>query len=458
MSTWHNVSIIRRITWFTGVVAALLCALLAATVMIAIHRYATGSAIEEVTAACGRVATQVEHDRVVPPLVGHRDRNMQVVDPRGVVVVSTPQLRGKPVMAGFAPDGRKIMSSVVCGGVFPSGGCHIVVAQSAYRAGQDWIVYGSTPTVPWYVDPWLAATVLGAAGLLAAAVTFLGYRIVTVSLRPVDAIRAELDRINETCPERRVPFPPGRDEVHDLAGSINQTLVRLHAAMQQQRTFTSDASHELRTPLAAIRAEVEDALYAPEESSVPTLGSTVLRSVDRLEAIVGTLLAMARLQAERPVEREPIDLAELVTTECQRRPKTDKRLEYSLDPGVTVIGDRVQLSRLLTNLIDNAERHAATTIALRVRHSPAPKRDAQRFPTGVATLEVNDDGPGIAPDKRELAFQRFARLDTARDREAGGTGLGLPMARQIAEAHGGTLEIGDSPQGTRFVLRLPAAP
>ncbi|MFC7108727.1 sensor histidine kinase [Nonomuraea rubra] len=296
----------------------------------------------------------------------------------------------------------------------------------------------------------------GGAALLAAAITLLGHRIAHAALRPVTAIRTELDRINETCPERRVPYPQAKDEIHDLADSVNHTLARLQAAMEQQRAFTSDASHELRSPIAAIRAEVEDALLAPEETSVPTVGNTVLRSVDRLEAIVGDLLTIARQDHDRQVEREPIDLSELVTTESGRRPHPAKRFDYALEPGVVVIGDRARLSRLLSNLIDNAERYAASTITLRVSHVAGSKRDAHRFPNGIAMLEVIDDGKGIDPGKRELVFQRFARLDTARDRGAGGTGLGLPIARQTAEAHGGTLGIEDSTCGTRFVLRLPA--
>ena len=132
-----------------------------------------------------------------------------------------------------------------------------------------------------------------------------------------------------------------------------------------------------------------------------------------------------------------------------------KRCEYSLEPGVMVIGDRLRLGRLLTNLVDNAERHADSTITITVRHAPNGEHDGQRFPHGIAVLEVIDDGPGIDPDKRELVFQRFARLDAARNKDAGGTGLGLPIARQIAEASGGTLRIEDSPRGARFVLRLP---
>ncbi|MFG1708898.1 sensor histidine kinase [Nonomuraea sp. M3C6] len=436
-------------------VATLLCALLAIALVVAFHRFATESLVEEVTAAGGRVASDVEHNEVVSPLVERRDRNLQIVDPRGVVVAATPQLRGKPVMARFTPDSQNIAKSVVCGGVFPSGECNIVVAQTAHRKGQDWVVYSASPTVPPYVDPWLAATVAVAAAVLAAALTALGHRIVTASLRPVAGIRAELDKINETCPNRRVPFPPSQDEIYDLADSVNQTLARLQAAMAQQRNFTSDASHELRSPIAAMRAEVEDALYAPEETSVPTVGRTILGSLDRIEAIVRDLLTIAREDVGRPVEHEPINLAELVTTECDRRPHTGKRFVCSLEPGVVVTGDRTRLSRLLGNLIDNAERHAAATITFHVRQEPSPKRDARRFPNGIAILEVIDDGPGIDPDKRELVFQRFARLDTARNRHAGGTGLGLPIARQIAMAHGGTLQIEDSPHGARFVLRLP---
>ena len=121
-----------------------------------------------------------------------------------------------------------------------------------------------------------------------------------------------------------------------------------------------------------------------------------------------------------------------------------------------VTGDRSRLTRLLANLVDNAERHADTTIGVTVRRQPGSACDDQRFLDGVAVLEVSDDGPGIPPDKRELVFQRFTRLDSARNKDSGGAGLGLPIARQIAEASGGTLRIEDSPSGARFVLYLPA--
>ena len=272
MSTRRLISITTRITLFTGVVAALLCALVATVLMIAINRYATESLTEEIAADGGRVAMQVERGQLAYPLAQRRSRNIQVVDSQGRVVASTPELRGKPAMATFTPDGTNVATSVVCGGVFPPGECDIVVAQWAHRAGGNWIVYCASPAVPPWVDPRLAAVVGGGAVVLAAAITYLGRRIATASLRPVTAIRAELDEINATSLGRRVPVPPSEDEIHELADSVNHTLGRLQTAVEQQRQFASDASHDLRSPIAAMRAEVEDALLAPQETSVTKMG------------------------------------------------------------------------------------------------------------------------------------------------------------------------------------------
>ncbi|WP_344053204.1 ATP-binding protein, partial [Planotetraspora silvatica] len=142
---------------------------------------------------------------------------------------------------------------------------------------------------------------------------------------------------------------------------------------------------------------------------------------------------------------------------CRIRHDPTKTVECALESGVVVIGDRLRLSRLLTNLVDNAERHAETMIIITVRRESRDEGGDQLFPHGVALLEVLDDGGGIDPAKREVVFQRFARLEASRSKDAGGTGLGLPIARQIAEAGGGTLRIEDSPRGARFVLRLPLA-
>jgi signal transduction histidine kinase len=449
-------AITTRITLFTGAVAALLSGLLAAVVMLAANRFATHDEVEETTAAGGRVAVQLERGRLDYPLAQYPSRDLQVVDPQGRVVASTPTLRGKPAMVKLAPDNsNNVTTAGVCGGVFSPGQCNIVVAQWAHRAGERWIVYSASPAVGPLVDPQLAAAVVGSAVLLTAAITFLGHRVASASLRPVTAVRAELDEINATSPGRWVPVPSSVDEIRDLAESVNHTLSRLYISMEQQRRFAADASHDLRSPLAAIRAEVEDALYAPQETSVTKVGGAVLGSLERLQAVADGLMTITRLDAGEQGARDPIDLAELVTAECRARHHIKKTYDCSLEPGTVVIGDRSRLSRLLANLIDNADRHADSMITINLRRAPGDDRDRRRFPYGVAVLEVIDDGPGIDPDKRELVFQRFTRLDAARNKDAGGSGLGLPIARQIAEATGGTLRIEDGPRGARFVLRLP---
>jgi len=157
---------------------------------------------------------------------------------------------------------------------------------------------------------------------------------------------------------------------------------------------------------------------------------------------VNDLLTLSKLDAGAPDERTPIDLGELVAAETAR-PRS-KEVVTTLQTGVVVTGNRLQLARLLTNLLDNAERHAERKIIVTLRRQG-----------DEAVLEVVDDGSGIAPEQREYVFQRFTRLDAARNRDAGGTGLGLPIAREIATSHLGTLTIEDSDVGARFVLRLP---
>ncbi|MBP2705526.1 HAMP domain-containing histidine kinase [Microbispora sp. RL4-1S] len=456
MRTRQQLSIIRRTTLFAGAVAALLSTSLALLLMVVMQHVATRWLSEEVAAAGRRVVTQIEHgDVVADPLASHSSRVVQVVDERGRVVASTPQLKGRPPMAAFTPSGRQATTSVVCGGVFRDD-CDVVVAQRARHGQADWIVYSASPAIPPWVDAQLAAAMIGGALLLTVGITALGHRVAAVSLRPVTAMRAELDSINATCPDRRVPVPPSADEIHDLAGSVNETLSRLEAALRQQRQFVSDASHDLRSPITAMRTEVEDALAAPGETNVTELGSHLLHSLDRLGGIVHDLLIMAALDSGVSLPPERVDLAQFVVGECAiRRPK--KTIECSLQPGVRVEIDRGRLCRLLTNLVDNAMRHAESVVTITVRREPGDGPEDGRFPNGVAVLEVLDDGAGIEPQQREHVFGRFTRLDAARTRDRGGSGLGLPIARQIAEMAGGTLGIEDSPRGARFVLRLPAA-
>ncbi|WP_326643836.1 HAMP domain-containing histidine kinase [Streptosporangium sp. NBC_01755] len=237
---------------------------------------------------------------------------------------------------------------------------------------------------------------------------------------------------------------PGHSDGVEVVQTVARTLKRLGQALQQQRRFASDASHELRGPVAALRVELEEAQLHPGDHDLGEVLGRALSDVDRLEAIIADLLALSRAGENAPIEWEPVDLAQLVRTEVFRR--ADRfDVQLRLAPGVNVNTVRLQLARVLTNLLDNAQRHAERVVRVEVT------RNAH-----TAELAVSDDGAGIAEADRERIFERFTRLDAARSRDRGGTGLGLAIAREIAEGHRGTLQAEDSPiGGACFVLRLP---
>ncbi|GAB3139690.1 sensor histidine kinase [Microbispora hainanensis] len=449
----ENCSIRARLALFVSVVVSLLCIVFSIVLLFALNKMATENLTKEVTAVGELTAYNVDHGQIenpLPPISANLIRPVQVVNPQRQVVAATRDLQHRPLMAHFTPASpRRVASALICNSVFPSGGCHIVVAQQVYRDG-DWTVYSAAPALPFFVYPGMVALLVGGTVLFTGAVAYGARHTVASSLRPVDAIRAQLDHIRSTNLGRRVPVPKVKDEIYRLARSVNETLDRLERMLEQQRRFCADASHELRTPITAIRVQLEDALLAAEDVDLSTLCEDVLPSVERLQAITTGLLTLTRFDAGVPNSRDPVDLAELIALELKSH-QGDRRVVLQLAPGMIVNGDRLQLRQLICNLIQNAQRYASSTITVTLRR----ENGDPRFAKGVAELEVLDDGAGIAADHREMVFQRFARLDSARSRDAGGIGLGLPIARLIAERHDGTLTIADSAQGARFLVRLP---
>ncbi|GII82597.1 hypothetical protein Ssi03_05870 [Sphaerisporangium siamense] len=267
----------------------------------------------------------------------------------------------------------------------------------------------------------------------------------------VEDIRTELAKIDDLS--GRVPQPSGDGQVARLARTINSTLSRLEGAktemdqaLERQRRFAADASHELRTPLAGLRANLEEAQLHPDDTDLDELLRRSLRDVDRLQAIIADLLLLASVRADNHKLREETDLSEIVREEVARGAHRVE-VRHHLDPFVPVEGIRGQIGRMVTNLLENAERHARHTVEVEVRRSG-----------DAADFFIDDDGAGIAPDDRERVFERFTRLDAARSRDRGGTGLGLAIARDIVLAHDGTIETSASPLGgARFHVRLPLA-
>ncbi|MBE1584056.1 sensor histidine kinase [Nonomuraea angiospora] len=443
MSCWHRYSIRCRLAVVAGLVTGLLCTTMAVFIVVMSRQAAVDFRTDQLFSGAVSLGAQLRHR--VPDLteIGP-GQAIQVFDPAGTMVAATRDLAGKPPMTNLRPDPDAYATTTSCDTrVFPDR-CMIVLAYPFHREGGVWQLNTAVPDVPWYVGPELIIPLATGCVLLVAAAAAGSYRIVGKTLQPVDAIGGNLAQITASGDLRhRVPVPKYRDELRGLAETANQALERAQMAVDQQLRFASDASHDLRSPLTAMRIRIEEALIDPRQADWQRTADALLDSVERMQALIGDLLQEARLDAGVTGRHEPIDLTELVAGELERRlAKTD--LRHRLTPGVMVDGSRIELSRLLNNLLDNAERHAdsAVTVTLTL--------DGE-----VVTLEVSDDGEGIAPEHREVIFQRFTRLEASRARDPGGTGLGLPIARQIAQSHGGTLTAQDSPRGARFVLRLP---
>jgi signal transduction histidine kinase len=284
----------------------------------------------------------------------------------------------------------------------------------------------------------------------------------------VSALRRAAARVTATgVPRSDLPVPEARDEVRELALTLNDMLSRLAAAQQRQRALVSDTAHELRSPIASIRTQLEVALDHPELQDWAATARDVHADTLRLARLAEDLLLLARLDeraaaggsvrgARGSAGRDravPVDLGTLAA-EVAGRYGTAKVSVTLAAPGeaaeVLVLGDRDGLDRLLVNLIDNAVRYAGSRVAV-----------AARVEAGHAVLTVTDDGPGIPAGDLERAFDRFARLDCARSRDAddsAGAGLGLAIVRATAEAHGGTAHLEAAPAlpGLRAVIRLPS--
>jgi signal transduction histidine kinase len=446
MLGWNRSSLRARTTLATGAVAALVCVGVGVLFLAFVGHQESDRAQARIIEGWDRVLPVIKLGHLPAVLPYGKEEAIQVINARGRVVSATRQLAGKPPIATLRSTDPKDVRTErrLCP---PTGltGCNTVASYKVYSQPDGiWLIDVAVPKVPWYRDTTMLLLVIGASVLMTTMTAAGALRAVTKALTPVEAIRTELAEITATGPDRRVPVPANQDEIRLLAETANATLDRLQGAYQRLRQFTSDASHELRSPLTAMRTQIEEALMHPGDTDWPRTATAALAGIERLQAIVTDLLTLARLDARAPLTREPTDLTQLINAELDRRTYQVKIVK-DLRGTVYVTCDRLQITRLLTNLVDNAERHATSQITVIVRADG---------PTAI--LEVTDDGAGIAPQHQEMIFDRFTRLDASRSRDAGGTGLGLAISRQIAQAHGGgTLTCEDRENGACFVLRLP---
>ncbi len=248
---------------------------------------------------------------------------------------------------------------------------------------------------------------------------------------------------------RRVPEPTTADEIGRLARTMNAMLARLEDSTDRQQRFVADASHELRSPLTGIRAQLEVDLAHPERADWEATERDVLDDAIRLQRLVDDLLALATADASALDEshRAPVDLDEIVLTEARRlRSRTTHHVDTAGVSGAQVEANADQLVRAVRNLLDNAARHARSTVTVTLPRDRVRRRDDRR--------RRRPGHPGRA--SASSVFERFTRLDDARTRDRGGTGLGLAITREVVTAHGGTISITNTP-GACFTVVLPLA-
>ncbi len=282
--------------------------------------------------------------------------------------------------------------------------------------------------------------------LLVAGVGTTTWFVTGRAFRPVGDITDQVERISHDRLDERVPVPSSRDEVAHLARTMNTMLDRLAASRRRQQEFVSDASHELRNPVATSKVKLEVALAHPENADWEETARVVLEEQERLGDLVDDLLMMARLDEGSQRADGEVDLDDIVLEEAKRSPFSS--VDVTQVEAARLIGDSRQLTRLVRNLIDNAAHHASSEVAVALQQEP-----------GWIVLSVSDDGPGIPVPDRERVFERFVRLEEARTRDEGGSGLGLALVQAVATAHGGTARVVDGADTvSRFEVRLPTAP
>jgi heavy metal sensor kinase len=290
---------------------------------------------------------------------------------------------------------------------------------------------------------------LSLAGLAAAAIG--SYSVAAGALEPIRKVRDTAAEITGKSLNTRVPEPNTHDEVGDLARTLNGMLERLENSFETQKRFTADASHELRTPVTAILGHANFLLRRTNPTADQKESLDAIRALsNRLSKLIADLLDLARADAGLPIQAQEVNLVSLAE---------DVHLELAAIAGSTeievggarnliVMADPNRTKQVILNLVQNAIKAGSTRVRVNVELEKGTEKSV--------LLSIEDNGPGIPADHLTKLFDRFYRVDTARDRAVGGSGLGLSIVKWIVEAHGGTVQVSSKVGvGTRFDVRLP---
>src|SRR5690242_631708 len=332
-------------------------------------------------------------------------------------------------------------------------------------------------------------------GVIVLVLAMVGVAVVRANLRPLDEIEETAEAIADGHLDRRVPERDPRTEIGRLGRSLNSMLSQIEAAFhareeseeaahrseERMRRFIADAGHELRTPLTAIRGFAEyyrqrgglvphwdrDEASATGDGLTPSDLNRLMQRVEkeaaRMGLLVEDLLLLARLDQQRPLARQPVDLLSLAgdAVHDARLLAPARTVDLSVQPGAAflVIGDEPRLRQVIGNLMSNALTHTpdGTPIEVSIGSGTLDPRLPDSSP--AVTLDVTDHGPGMTPEQAHRVFERFYRTDQARTRATGGSGLGLAIVNALVSAHGGVASVRTAPgKGATFRIALPLAP
>ncbi|MEO8290606.1 MAG: ATP-binding protein [Gaiellaceae bacterium] len=381
---------------------------------------------------------------------GHLDRQgiAQVLDARGAIVDSTPDVAGRPLLsAAEVSRARGAGELMVDRSRLPGGDDPVRLL--GVSAGDQVVVVGASLEPHEDALQSLLTQLLAAGPLLLLLSSAAAYLLAGRALRPVESMRREAEAVSVSEPGRRLPLPPADDEIAALGRTLNQMLERLEDALERERRFVTDASHELRTPLAALRTELELALRrkrSPEELEEALRSAA--EETDRLSQLAEDLLVLARAEGgSLPVRREPLDAREILDDVrkryARRAAESGRQLETEAAGEVHLSADRLRLEQALGNLVENALRHGRGRILLRA--------DARN---GLVGLHVQDEGAGFSDPFLERAFDPFTRDHAGRG--SPGAGLGLAIVDLIARAHGGAARAANTGGGADVWIELPS--
>jgi signal transduction histidine kinase len=283
--------------------------------------------------------------------------------------------------------------------------------------------------------------------------------LINLALRPLVEMERVSARIAAGALSLRLTEPAARDEIGRLARAFNSMVARLEAAFARQKRFVADVSHELRTPLTGLGGSLEILLLGAttgDEETAHRLMSGMYAEVERMQRLVADLLVLTRLDEGRlKLHLTTVEVSALLADVCMQLQSQvhGQSLTYQVPPGLPALrGDAGQLRRVLLNIVENALKFTPTGGCVELR--------AANEKQGWVMLEIQDTGTGIPPETLPHVFERFYRADSSRTRQSsqmGGSGLGLSLARELVEAHGGTIAISSSVgQGTTVTLQLPA--